>query len=145
MPLLMGLGKPRLPALAFIAAGTLNLGLSLALVKPFGLVGVALGTAIPNLLFGWFVLHMACRELDIPVAKSTWYIAGKSALAAVPVLALLLWCRVALDVRSLMGLAMAGSAAVIAFGVIFAAFVYRDDPYVKLKTYLPRLRGWSRA
>jgi O-antigen/teichoic acid export membrane protein len=145
MPLLMGLGKPRTPALAFIAAGALNLGLSIALVKPLGLAGVALGTAIPNLLFGWFVLHMACRELEIPVLQCVWYIAGKSAIGALPVVALLLWCEIALDVRSLLGLAMAGAAAVMAFAIIFATFVYRDDPYVNLKTYLPRLRGWSRA
>jgi O-antigen/teichoic acid export membrane protein len=145
MPLLMGVGKPRTPALAFIAAGVLNLALSILLVKPFGLAGVAVGTAIPNLLFGWFVLHMACRELEIGMPRCLWYIAGKPAISAIPVIGLLLWCRYALDVQSLLGLAMAGAAAMIAFAAIFAVFAYRDDPYVNLKTYLPRLRGWSRA
>ena len=48
LPILMGLGKPRAPTIAFLGAGVMNLVMSLALAKPFGLVGVAVGTAIPN-------------------------------------------------------------------------------------------------
>src|SRR6185436_8603456 len=50
LPVLMGLGKPRIPTIAFLAAGLLNLIMSALLARPFGLVGVAVGTAIPNVL-----------------------------------------------------------------------------------------------
>jgi O-antigen/teichoic acid export membrane protein len=145
VPMLMGLGKPRLPAFAFIAAGLLNLALSIALVKPLGLAGVAIGTAIPNVLVAVFILRVACRELGIPFARCVSYVVPRSALGALPVLALLLWCRLVLDVQSFVGIAIACGAAVALFGVIWVAFVYRDDPYVDVKAYLLRMRGWSRA
>src|SRR5262249_16177008 len=65
LPVLMGLGKPRMPTIAFIGAGVLNLVLSMVFARPLGLAGVALGTAIPNLLFAAVVLNVACRELII--------------------------------------------------------------------------------
>jgi O-antigen/teichoic acid export membrane protein len=145
VPLLLGLGKPRTPALAYIAAGALNLVLSITLVKPLGLVGVALGTAIPNVLFAIYMFHVACRELEIPLGPSLVYVVARSALGAVPVLGLLLWCQVAIDVDTLGGIVTSGLVAAVAFGVIWITFVYRDDPYVNLKAYLVRVRGWSRA
>src|SRR5207249_360659 len=73
LPVLMGLGKPRMPTIAFISAGVLNLVLSIVLAKPLGLAGVALGTAIPNVLFAGFVLVIACRELGIAVTGYLQY------------------------------------------------------------------------
>src|SRR5258706_2629780 len=67
LPILMGLGKPGLPTIGFLVAGVVNLRLSIALVRPFGLAGVALGTAIPNVLFAIVVFMQACRELDVSV------------------------------------------------------------------------------
>jgi len=145
VPVLMGLGKPKIPALAFIAAGVLNLGLSILLVKPLGLLGVAIGTAIPNVLFSVYILHVACRELGIPVGQAFWYVVPRSAIGGLPILGLLLWCRLVLDVSSIAGIIATCAAAVIAFGIIWITFVYRDDPYVDVKAYLTRMRGWSRA
>jgi len=51
LPMLMGLGKAGLPTIGFLVTGFLNLGLSILFVRPLGLAGVALGTAIPNVLF----------------------------------------------------------------------------------------------
>jgi O-antigen/teichoic acid export membrane protein len=48
--ILYGLGKHRFVAYTTMIEGVINLGLSLALVKPLGIVGVALGTAIPAVL-----------------------------------------------------------------------------------------------
>src|SRR5207249_12045033 len=50
LPVLMGLGKPKMPTVAFLIAGVLNLALSVLMAKPLGLAGVALGTAAPNVL-----------------------------------------------------------------------------------------------
>lgn len=146
-PILIGLGKPRTPAFASLAAGLLNLGLSLLLVGPFGLAGVALGTAIPNVLFALLVLAVACRELDLTLSTYVKYVVPKAALGAVPILALLLWFRLGLQVQSLAGLAAAGLAVVLLFGITWISFVYRRDPYVDLTPHLSlsRFRGWSRA
>lgn len=43
MPILMGVGRAGGPAIAFLASGILNLVLSLALVGPLKLIGVAIG------------------------------------------------------------------------------------------------------
>jgi O-antigen/teichoic acid export membrane protein len=51
LPILMGLGKARRPTMVFLVAGLLNLLMSIAWVRPWGLAGVAWGTAIPNIAF----------------------------------------------------------------------------------------------
>ena len=145
LPILMGLGKPGVATLGFLAAGLLNLGLSIALARPLGLAGVAIGTAIPNVLFAVLVLVYACRELETSVAGYLRYVVPRATLGALPVLALLLWFKLGLDVQGLGGLAGAGVAMVLLFGLTWVFFVYRNDPYVDLRARLPALRAWSRA
>jgi O-antigen/teichoic acid export membrane protein len=145
LPILMGLGKPKAPTLTFAAAGLLNLGLSILLVGPLGLVGVALGTAIPNVLFAIIVLALACRELQIGVRSYLAYVVPRAALGALPILALLLWFRIGLQVQTIHGLVAAGSAMVLLFGITWMLFVYRNDPYMNLRPYLIRIRSWNRA
>lgn len=145
LPVLMGLGKPRMPTLAFLGAGILNLALSVMLARPLGLVGVALGTAIPNVLFAIVVLIIACRELGISLSQYVRYVVPRAAVGMLPVLALLLWFRIGLRVQTIMGLAAAGSAMVVLFGLTWVFFVYRNDPYVDLRGHFVRIRAWSRA
>lgn len=145
LPLLMGLGKPRTPTIAFIAAGLLNLVLSILFARPLGLAGVALGTAIPNVLFAATVLVVACRELEISVMSYLRYVVPRATIGAIPPLVLLLWFRVGVDVHNLGGLVVAGVAMLTLFALTWVLFVYRDDPYVDLTPHLSRLRVWSRA
>jgi O-antigen/teichoic acid export membrane protein len=145
LPILMGLGKAGLPTVGFLVAGALNLGLSIALVRPLGLVGVALGTAIPNVLFAGVVFVQACRELDVSVVQFLRYVVPRALLGAVPVLALLLWFKLQVDVRTLPALALAGAATALVFAVTWVFFVYRNDPYVDVRAWLPRLRDRVRA
>jgi O-antigen/teichoic acid export membrane protein len=146
VPVLMGVGKPKAPAVAGIVAGVANVGLSVLLVGPFGLAGVALGAAIPNFVLALFVLAMACRELDVTLARYVGYVVPRAALGALPVLGLLLWFKTGLQVHSFPGLVAAGSAMMLLFGITWLSYVYRDDPYVNLKTHLIRVRAaWSRA
>jgi O-antigen/teichoic acid export membrane protein len=133
LPVLMGLGKPRLPALTFLGAGVLNLALSILLVGPLGLTGVALGTAVPNVLFAAVVLTAACRELKVGVVAYLRYVVPRAALGALPVLALLLWFRLGMQVQGVTGLFAAGLAMVLLFGVTWVFFVYRNDPYIDLR------------
>ena len=145
LPIMMGLGKPRLPTIAFVAAGGLNIVLSIALARPYGLAGVAFGTAVPNLLFAIVVLVFACRELRIPLVAYVGYVVPRASLGTLPLIALLLWFKFAVDVRTIAGLMGAGTAMVALFAVTWVLFVYRSDPYVDLRPHLVRLRAWSRA
>ena len=79
---LYGLGNLRLFARLALVEAALNLGLSLALVGPMGLEGVALAVAGPNVLFCLFAIAYACRVLDVPITR---YLLGawlRPALAA---------------------------------------------------------------
>src|SRR2546425_9686748 len=140
LPILMGLGKPKAPTIAFLVAGILNLVLSVALARPLGLAGVALGTAIPNVLFAVVVLVMACRELGVTSADYARYVIPRAVTGAIPILALLLWFKFGLQVRDMTGLVAAGSAMVVLFALTWIFYVYRDDPFVDLRTHLVRFR-----
>jgi O-antigen/teichoic acid export membrane protein len=145
LPILMGLGKAGLPTIGFLVAGVVNLGLSIALARPLGLAGVALGTAIPNVLFAAVVFLQACRALDVSVVAFLRYVVPRAVLGAFPVVALLLWFKFGLQVRSLGGLAGAGVAMVALFALTWVLFVYRNDPYADPRGWVPRLRAWRRA
>ena len=145
VPVLMGLGKPKIPAVASLGAGVLNLVMSLILVVPFGLAGVAVGTAIPNMIFAVVVLAVTCRELGITVADYVRYVVPRALMGALPPLVLLLWFRMRLQVETLAGMAAAGAAMVLVFAVIWVFYVYRRDPYVDLRPHFMRLRAWSGA
>lgn len=113
LPLLMGLGKPRAPAIAMLLMGLVNLALSLALVSSHGIFGVALGTAIPNVLFALFVLFLACRELAITPATLLTRVLLRPLLAALPLALLLAFYEHHHPVRTWF--------ALIASGLVFVA------------------------
>jgi O-antigen/teichoic acid export membrane protein len=143
LPMLMGLGKPKAPTIGFLLAGALNLLLSVVLARPLGLAGVALGTAIPNVLFAFFALVLACRELGIGVAHYTRYVVPRATMGALPALALLLWFKLGLQVREMAGLVVAGSTMALLFAITWVFYVYRDDPFVDLRSHLLRLGAWK--
>ena len=145
VPILMGLGKARIPTITFLAAGVANLIMSALLARPYGLFGVAIGTAIPNAIFGLIVIAETCRELNLSMFSYARYVLPRATVGALPMLALLVWFKAALGVSTFAGLATAGAAMVIVFGFIWVLFVYRDDPYVDVWSPIVRFRGWSRA
>jgi O-antigen/teichoic acid export membrane protein len=64
---LFGMGHVRGPALIYLAEALANLVLSLLLCRPLGVLGVALGTAIPILIFELgIILPYGLRHLQIP-------------------------------------------------------------------------------
>jgi O-antigen/teichoic acid export membrane protein len=66
--LLKGAGRVKYLAAVNIATGLANLVISALLVKPFGLVGVAVGTLVPIAISTIFVLFpAACRRVNLPI------------------------------------------------------------------------------
>lgn len=61
--ILFGLGHARLPAMLYFAEAICNVVLTLVLIQPYGLLGVALGTAIPTAFFELTVLYPFARRL----------------------------------------------------------------------------------
>ena len=69
--LLKGAGRVRYLATANIVAGLVNLLLSVLLVKPLGLVGVALGTLMPiAAVSGLVIFPVACQRVDVSVPSA---------------------------------------------------------------------------
>lgn len=68
--ILLGLGKHKVVALLTLAQAAANLALSLALVKPYGLLGVAIGTTVPMVAFTAVALVVYVRNcLHIPLGE----------------------------------------------------------------------------
>jgi O-antigen/teichoic acid export membrane protein len=85
-----GTNRMRSLALLYAAEGAANLALSVALVEPFGIAGVALGTAIPAAVVHlWVLPWRLCRPFGIrwgAFTVSTW--AAPTAAGAITFLAL---------------------------------------------------------
>jgi O-antigen/teichoic acid export membrane protein len=142
VPILMGVGNPRVPALGFAAAGALNLLLSIVWARPFGLVGVALATILPNALFAVLLLHVVCRNLRVSVRQYLSYVVSKPVIGTIPVMASLYLSTVAFDLDSFTGLCAAGALSMTVFGLTWILFVYRDDPFFDpARLLMTRLRG----
>ncbi|HJR58575.1 MAG TPA: oligosaccharide flippase family protein [Vicinamibacterales bacterium] len=68
--ILRGAGQHRLLASTNATVAVVNILLSIALIRPFGLLGVAVGTLIPVTASAAFVLYpAACRRVDLPIGR----------------------------------------------------------------------------
>ncbi|HPF14045.1 MAG: oligosaccharide flippase family protein [Planctomycetes bacterium] len=128
LPILMGLGKTRGPGIGLFAMGVTNLVLSLVLVRSHGVLGVALGTAIPNVAFGCFFLYLACKHLRVPLGEFLHYVGLRSLIGLLPGVAFLLFCKLGLQVEHTLPVLGAGVAYTALFGLIQVFFVFRNDP-----------------
>jgi O-antigen/teichoic acid export membrane protein len=145
-PMLMGLGKPKAPAFAFVAMGVVNLLISVALVKPLGIYGVAVGTAIPGVLFAVVVAVLACREVGIRAGEYFGYVMLRPSLGVLPPLFLLYFIKRGLHVFNIFAtravelprLVFSGVAMVSLFAVVWILYVYRKDPYFDLPARFDR-------
>jgi O-antigen/teichoic acid export membrane protein len=138
---LLGLTRPLNMAVTYVVAGLLNLGISALLVTPYGLVGVAIGTAAPNVLLAIVVMQLCCREIGVPVSTYLGYVVARPLLGSLPIAALLLFFERTLPVKTFLGLAISGSVHVVVFAAVWVLLVYRNDPHLDLGA---RLRAWRK-
>ena len=90
---LLGMGEVRVPAFIDLLEAVLNLGLSLVLIRFWGIVGVAWGTVIPLLVIELFVfLPYALKRLELAGTVVLRQIVGPQLPA---ILALFLFCEFA--------------------------------------------------
>ena len=97
-----------------------NLVLSLILVRPLGIVGVAIGTGVPVLIANLgILLPAACRAVDVRVGTFAGQVLLAPAVGAVPAIAVCVLLREVLPPTSL--LMVVGEAAVT--GLVYLACV----------------------
>jgi O-antigen/teichoic acid export membrane protein len=145
LPVLLGLGRPRAAAIGLLVMGICNLVLSLLLVKTYGILGVAVGTAIPNVLFALFVAVTACRELGVRPGEYARYVAGRAVVGALVPFGALVAFRATVGFNGLPQLVAGGFLLVAIFAATWFLFVYRNDHLVPLPLGLTgRSRSASR-
>jgi O-antigen/teichoic acid export membrane protein len=138
--ILVGTGRHRLVAFTSLAEALANLGLSVILVRRFGLLGVAIGTAVPVFVANVFVLMPAvCRQLDVRVRDFVRAVAIAPLIGS-GVAALAAWTiRTAWPAQSLPGIVAEGAVV----GVIYlgALWTLGLDAAVRVRysTFLRRL------
>lgn len=110
--ILQGMAHHRLLAYSTVATGVANLVLSVILVHPFGVMGVALGTLVPTAAecLG-FVLPYAARTLGVSMGEIMREIVLPAGLPALPTIAVLLGLRVVSPLDSLVPIIVIGAAA----------------------------------
>jgi O-antigen/teichoic acid export membrane protein len=138
LPILMGMGRQARPALALLVMGLANLGLSIALVGPLGLHGVAIGTAVPNVAFAVYVLAVALRTVGGPVRPVLVDGLLRPFVGASLPAALLLLADDLHRVEGFLPLLLSGLGYVACWAVVQVVYVWRGDPDMDLWT---RVRG----
>lgn len=117
--ILYGLGRLRWFARAALAEAAVNVGLTLLLIGPFGVSGVAAAVAVPNVLFCVVVIGLAAAELRVTVRE--YLAAWLKPLAAAGVSAAV-WLAVGEPAATYPAVAAAALAGLVPGAVVVAAF-----------------------
>ncbi len=119
---LKGAGSHRVVAATNLGTALCNVALSIALVTPFGLRGVALGTLVPVAAGSLLLLFpLACRRVDLGVGQAVSRAVVPAVWPALPM------CAFAVATRpfvppSLPAVGLAGAAAAAVYGLTFVLF-----------------------
>jgi len=141
---LKGAGRHRLMAIANLTAAAANVLLSVMLIKPLGLRGVALGTLGPIGIECVFVIYpAACRRVGMPVMQATAEAVWPAIWPAIP-MALYLMATRALVGPSLPVVAANLVAGGLVYAAVFFAFGLTADERRFCMSRLSEGAAWMR-
>lgn len=132
IPIMMGIGNPRWPAIGFVATGLLNLLLSVLLARPLGVAGVALATAVPNIIFAMLLIRVVCRDLQVSGRRYFMYVVWKPLVGSLPVLGAVALSTLAWNVATFGGLLLSAVVLAIVYAPTWLFYVYKDDAFVSI-------------
>jgi len=119
--ILLGMNRHRILALITLCSAVINLGLSLALVHPFGLAGVALGTLVPSTIaYLCCVLPYAMRVNQVTLRTLLAEIYRPALLPALPMAAVLYLLREIIHPDSFVAIAAIGGVGLLVYGIGYA-------------------------
>jgi O-antigen/teichoic acid export membrane protein len=119
---LKGAGEHRLVAFTNVAAAVVNLALSLALVKAYGLAGVAFGTLVPICVASTMVLFPAgCRRVQLPIGAALSQAVWPALWPALVMTAFVLATRALVPV-TLVAVGAEMIAACLVYVIVFVTF-----------------------
>ena len=114
--ILQGMNRHRLLAAISVGSGLANLLLSIALVRPFGVTGVALGTLIPTTIECFvFVMPYALRIIGVSVREACLQIFLPAIVPALPMILILYGFSLAIPPSSLLSIMIIGSAGILVY------------------------------
>jgi O-antigen/teichoic acid export membrane protein len=121
--ILLGTGRHRLVAYVALGEAIANLVLSVLLVRRFGMLGVAIGTAVPVVAANLFILlPAACREFRMPSLTFLRSVLAAPVAGAVPAIAACALLRIEYPPTSLA--AILGEGAMVAMVYLCAVCVF---------------------
>ncbi len=121
-PIFQGTGRFGWFAVASLTSGVANVVLTLVLIQPYGLVGVVVGTLVPNVLEAvLFVLPYTLWRLQIRMVVYLREALAPALLPAIPSAAVLTVSREIVSEPSWLSLVLTGVAAVLAYAVAYLA------------------------
>jgi O-antigen/teichoic acid export membrane protein len=124
---LKGAGSVRSLAMVNLATGVANLILSALLIKPYGLVGVAIGTLIPIAVSSIVIIFpRACRRVGLPLSVAVRRSVLPTIWPAVVVGALLYVVHVEFPGGILLAMVEAAAACLL-YAALFVFAVGRND------------------
>jgi O-antigen/teichoic acid export membrane protein len=124
---LKGAGRVRYLAGVNICTGLANVLMSALLVKPFGLVGVAVGTLVPIAFSTIFVLFpAACRRVEVPVWTAVRFAVWPGLWPAV-VVGIALWGVKMLSPGTLLAVLGETAFGALLYFLLFALAIGRRD------------------
>jgi O-antigen/teichoic acid export membrane protein len=141
--ILFGMSLHKSLAYIVLMEGIANVILSIVLVRPLGIVGDAIGTAIPLLCTSLFFLprHM-CRQLGIPIRKFLVEAYFYPLVLCVPMILVLLLMQHSFYAHHYPQLVLNLLAGVTVYGAGVLWFVVTQEPLgIQLKTRMSRYFG----
>jgi len=126
--MLWGMAKHRVLAYVVLIEGAANLILSILLVRRYGVIGDAIGTAIPltcTMIF--FLPHHVCRIVGLRIGTYLRHAYTLPLALCAPLVVTLLWLRRWFVARTYaqLGLQLAIAAAVYGLGLLWAVWTQR--------------------
>jgi peptidoglycan biosynthesis protein MviN/MurJ (putative lipid II flippase) len=117
------MAKHRGLAIFSLSSGLANLGLSLILVHPFGITGVALGTLIPTSIECLvLVMPHTMRILNISGRRMITEVLLPAFLPAVPMIIVVYLLQIIFPISSWLSIACAASAGLIVYVIGYLSF-----------------------
>src|ERR1051325_9701527 len=123
-PVLLRLGRHKIVAQCTLAQALVNLVMSVALVRPYGLMGVALGTTIPMVCFTSVAVFVYVKKyLRISMREYVWRSMPLPLLIQAPFIALLFVIRLYQEPAALLERYSRAAALLIFFAEVLAALI----------------------
>jgi O-antigen/teichoic acid export membrane protein len=141
--ILFGMSLHKALAYVVLLEGIANLVLSIVLVRPFGIVGDAIGTAIPLICTSLFFLprHL-CRKLEIPVRKFLVEAYAYPLLLCIPMSIVLVLMQRSFYAHHYPQLLLNLTAGLAAYGAGVLWFVLTREPFgIQLRIRLSHYFG----